>query len=54
MTASATCPNCGHDGFFGPAEVRFTDTGEVYHYVNCKRCGAMLVVGRDVTLEPEP
>ena len=35
MTATDHCPECGHHEFFGPAEVRFDDTGEVFKYVNC-------------------
>jgi DNA-directed RNA polymerase subunit RPC12/RpoP len=44
-----TCPACNYTGApFGPATF-FIDDDE-YEYVNCKRCGAMLLVGRDVTL----
>jgi predicted nucleic-acid-binding Zn-ribbon protein len=44
-----TCPKCNYTGKpFGPAEVFIDD--ERFEYVNCRRCGAMLLVGRDVEL----
>ena len=44
-----TCPACNYTGDpFGPATFYIDD--DKYEYVNCKRCGAMLLVGRDVTL----
>ena len=43
-----TCPACNYTGPpFGPAP--FYIDGELFSYVNCKRCGAMLLLGRDVT-----
>lgn len=42
-----TCPKCHHTGDpFGPAT--FYIDGDKLEYVNCRRCGAMLLVGRDV------
>ena len=44
-----TCPACNYTGDpFGPAV--FYIGKDKYEYVNCRRCGAMLLVGRDVTL----
>jgi DNA-directed RNA polymerase subunit RPC12/RpoP len=41
------CPACHKcDRYFGPATF-YIDEVE-YEYVNCRRCGAMLLVGRDV------
>jgi len=37
--------------FFGPAAIVFLgepgEPDDTYQYVNCRRCGAMLLVGRD-------
>lgn len=44
------CP-CGCTEAFGPALIVFEDedgSETEVRYVNCKRCGAMLVLGRDV------
>ena len=42
-----TCPACNYTGDpFGPAA--FFIDGDKLEYVNCRRCGAMLLVGRDV------
>ena len=42
-----TCPACHYTGDpFGPAAF-FVD-GDKLEYVNFRRCGAMLLVGRDV------
>lgn len=44
-----TCPACHHTGDpFGPAP--FYIDGDKFEYVNCRRCGAMLLLGRDVEL----
>jgi DNA-directed RNA polymerase subunit RPC12/RpoP len=46
-----TCPECGYSGElfgFGPSDVFIDD--ERYEYVNCRRCAAMLLVGRDVEI----
>jgi DNA-directed RNA polymerase subunit RPC12/RpoP len=44
-----TCPECSYTGELfgsGPSDI-FID-GQRYEYVNCRRCGALLLVGRDV------
>jgi predicted nucleic-acid-binding Zn-ribbon protein len=51
MTPPSTCPRCGNGTFYGPAEIKFTDEDGSHWYVSCKRCGTLLVVGRDVTIE---
>jgi DNA-directed RNA polymerase subunit RPC12/RpoP len=55
-----TCPACSYTGELfgsGPSDIFIDD--ERYEYVNCRRCGALLLVGRDVELvyacvEPQP
>jgi len=47
---AVTCPACHYTGDpFGPAAF-FVD-GDKLEYVNFRRCGAMLLVGRDVEAE---
>ena len=41
------CPACHRcERYFGPATFTIDET--TFEYVNCRRCGAMLLVGRDV------
>jgi DNA-directed RNA polymerase subunit RPC12/RpoP len=55
-----TCPACGYTGeMFSPNPSEIFIDDQRYEYVNCRRCGALLLVGRDVELvylhvEPEP
>lgn len=48
-TQPPLCPACRRcREYFGPAAI--VDPQGEYEYVNCKRCGAMLLVGRDIEL----
>ena len=41
------CPACHRcERYFGPATFAIDEI--TFEYVNCRRCGAMLLVGRDV------
>lgn len=39
-----TCPVCGSEKLWGPAVVRFTDTGEEFEYVDCARCHTLCLI----------
>jgi len=46
-----TCPACSYTGaLFGSGSSDIFIDDDRYEYVNCRRCGALLLVGRDVDL----